>query len=106
MIMNDATPRIEVYEITDPVEIAEARRRHEHYTRNWDWLEAHATEVYSNRGKFICIAGQELFVDDSVAEVVNPAKAAHPEDVGILTRYIPKERGPRIYAAWRSVETL
>ncbi|HMF12565.1 MAG TPA: hypothetical protein VKE94_09675 [Gemmataceae bacterium] len=96
--MSDATPQIEMFEITDPNEIAKARAMHEQFQRNWDWLEAHASDVYSHRGKFICIAGQQLFVGDSIDEVLAGAKAAHPEDVGRLTRYIPKERGLRIYA--------
>src|SRR5438128_375738 len=83
---------------TDSVKNAEARHQMEQYDRNWDWLEANASEVYSHRGKIICIAGQELFVGDDVLEVVARAKAAHPEDSGILTRIVPKERGPRIYA--------
>lgn len=42
---------------TDPVVCAEASRRKERYERNWDWLEAHAKEVYAHRGKYICIVG-------------------------------------------------
>ncbi|MGH9553322.1 MAG: hypothetical protein ACRD3W_28330 [Terriglobales bacterium] len=84
--------------VTDPVECAELARRQDLCERNWDWLEAHATEVYSHRGKYICIAGQELFVGDKVEEVLRTAKEAHPDDDGRFTRYIPQERGPRIYA--------
>ena len=83
---------------TDPVKNAEARRQMEQFDRNWDWLEAHASEVYSHRGKVVCIAGQELFVGDDVLEVLARARAAHPDDHGVLTRRVPKERGPRIYA--------
>ena len=95
--MNDYTPKVEMYEITDPEEAMKARVRHEQFERNWDWLEAHASEVYQHRAKFICIAGQELFVGDSVEDVLARAKVAHPGDHGFLTRYIPKNRGPRIY---------
>jgi hypothetical protein len=84
--------------ISDPVEVAQARVRQQRFERNWDWLEAHASEVYSHRGKYICIAGQQLFVGDTVQEVLAQARAAHPEDDGRFTRYIPKERGARIYA--------
>ncbi len=82
----------------DPAELARAQARGEQFERNWAWLEAHAAEVYSHRGKFICIAGQELFVGDTVEEVLTRAQAAHPEDDGRFTRYIPRERGPRVYA--------
>jgi hypothetical protein len=84
--------------ITDPAEIAAGLARHEQFERNWSWLEAHASEVYSHRGKIICIAGQELFVGEDVHEVVAAARAKHPDDHGYFTRIIPKERGPRIYA--------
>ncbi|HET6883568.1 MAG TPA: hypothetical protein VFI31_25675 [Pirellulales bacterium] len=83
---------------TDPATCAEVARRMDLFERNWSWLEAHASEVYSHRGKFLCISGQELFVGDTVEEVLRAAKAAHPDDDGRFTRYIPKEKGPRIYA--------
>lgn len=84
--------------VTDPVACAEAARRKELYERNWDWLEAHAAEVYSHRGKYICIAGEELFVGDKVNEVVAAANAAHPEDDGRFTRYVPTAKAPQIHA--------
>jgi hypothetical protein len=72
------------------------------FERNWAWLEANSKEVYSHRGKIICIAGQELFVADTTEEVLALAQAAHPDDEGRFTRIIPKERGPRIYGSrWR-----
>ena len=77
---------------TDPGELARARARNERFERNWAWLEGHAAEVYRHRGKFLCIAGEQLFVGDSVEQVLAEAKAAHPEDDGRFTRYIPKER--------------
>jgi hypothetical protein len=83
---------------TDPAVCADVARRMDLFERNWDWLEAHASEVYCHRGKFLCISGQELFVGDTVAEVPEAAKAAHPNDDGRFTRYIPMEKGPRIYA--------
>lgn len=83
---------------TDPVICAEVARRHALFEQNWAWLEANASEVYANRGKFVCIAGQELFVGDSAKAVFDQAKAAHPDDDGCFTRYIPLEWGPRIYA--------
>ena len=44
------------------------------------------------------MAGEELFVADDTEEAIALARAAHPEDDGWFTRYIPKERLPRIYA--------
>jgi hypothetical protein len=84
---------------TNPKGCADAARRKARYEQNWDWLEAHSSEVYAHRGKFVCMAGQELFVGDTVIDVLRSAEAAHPEDDGRFTRYIPLVMGPRIYAA-------
>jgi hypothetical protein len=94
----NTNPKITITEETDPVEIAKSRARLAKFDRNYDWLEAHAAEVFSHRGKHICIAGQELFVADTVEEVIAWAKSTHPEDDGRLIRYIPKTRAARIYA--------
>ncbi len=96
--MNQNGSPITMREENDPVEAAKARERLARFDRNWDWLEEHATEVFSHRGKFICIAGQELFVGDDVREVLARARAAHPDDDGPFFKYIPKERAARIYA--------
>jgi hypothetical protein len=86
-------------EITDPEELAKAQARREQFDRNWAWFEAHAPEIYkAHRGKCLCIAGQELFVADTPEEVLKLARAAHPNDEGRFTRYIPRERTLRIYA--------
>jgi len=90
---------ITVGEVTDPHELAEARAQHERYERNFAWLNAHFQEVYTrHRGKFICVAGEELFVADTSEEVIAKAKAAHPEDDGRLIRYIYPKKIARIYA--------
>jgi|SRR6516165_7107279 hypothetical protein len=100
MVNEDVEMEMEL--VTDPVEIAKARAQRQRCERNWDWLEANSEEVYRHRGRFVCIAGEELFVGDSLDEVIGKATAVHPEDDGRFTRYIPLERGPRIYAdQWR-----
>ena len=98
--MEPNAPRFLVMkEVLDPVELAIARVQDERFERNWSWFEAHAQAIYSDfRGKCLCVAGQELFVADTVEEVLAQAKAAHPDDDGRLTRYIPKEKAHRIYA--------
>ncbi len=86
-------------EVTDPKELAKARAQRERFDRNAAWLQAHAVEVYScNRGKCICIAGEELFVADTPEEVLALAVASHPEDDGRFVHYIPREKLARIYA--------
>jgi len=101
------TNPIVMSEVTDPVELAIERKRWEQADRNSAWLQAHVPEIYSqHRGKCICVAGEELFVADTPEEVFARAKAAHPEDEGVLSRYIPKEKVPRIYASSRTMASL
>jgi hypothetical protein len=83
----------------DPAMLAEMEAQEQRFRRNSDWLQAHIASVYGqHRGKCICVAGGELFVADTVEEVLSQARAAHPEDDGFLLRYIPRERMERIYA--------
>jgi hypothetical protein len=86
-------------EVTDPEEIARAQAQHAQAERNADWLNAHAHEIYTrHRGKCIVVAGQELFVADTSAEVLALARAAHPDDARSIIRYIPEKKMARIYA--------
>jgi len=82
-----------IEELTAGEELTKARQQDERFERNWAWFEAHSAEIYArHRGKCLCIAGQELFVADTPAQALALATAAHPEDDGRFTRYIPKER--------------
>ena len=96
--MNANALPIQMHEETDPVVNEKARERLARFDKNWDWLEAHAAEFYSHRGKNICVAGQQLFVGDSEEDAIAQARAAHPEDDAPFFQYVPKERLPRIYA--------
>src|SRR5690242_10364571 len=89
--------------VTDPEDIARWRARQERFTRNADWLQVHLSEVYSpeNRGRFVCIAGEEPFVADSAQEALALGEAAHPEDDGSFVRYIHRQRLTRFYATLR-----
>jgi hypothetical protein len=85
--------------ITDPEILASANAQWEQAERNSEWLAAHAEKVYqAHRGRYICVAGQELFAADTVEEALAAAKAAHPEDRGVVRRFIPREGVERIYA--------
>jgi hypothetical protein len=98
---------IEMEFITDPQEIARGCVRRESFERNLAWFQTRSSEIYgAHRGKCICIAGQELFVADSPREALALARAAHPEDEGRFTRYIPHERLARIYAAQGPVASM
>jgi hypothetical protein len=84
-------------EVTDPKELAQGRSRRERFDRNFAWLQAHGADIYPHhRGKYICIAGEELFVADTPKEVIALAEAAHPEDDGRFLHYIPREKVARI----------
>jgi hypothetical protein len=77
--------------VADAGELARSRKQDEQFDRNSDWLEAHAAEVYSKcRGQHVCVAGQELFVASSAEQALRLAHAAHPDDEGLLLRYISR----------------
>jgi hypothetical protein len=90
---------IVMQELTDTGELAKARKLREQFDRNSQWLQSNIADVYSkHRGKFICIAGQEPFIATTISAAVAKATAAHPEDEGWFTRYIPLEKVARVYA--------
>ena len=93
-------PTVEVFEVTDPVQLAAARKQSEEFERNSKWLQQHIATIYApaNRGKVVCIAGQEAFFGDSVQEAVARAEAVHPDDTGRFSRYIPMQHLTMIYA--------
>lgn len=93
------SPTFQVEVADDPAEIAAAQQQREQFDRNSQWLQANIPEVYSrHRGQHICIAGQEAFAADTAQEALARAKAAHPDDHGWFTRYIPLEKLARVYA--------
>jgi hypothetical protein len=82
-----------------PEEAAASRKQSGQFDRNRAWLQERVLEIGEKyRGKAICIAGQELFSGDTTKEAIAKAKAAHPEDKGLLVRYICKEKAARVYA--------
>ena len=85
--------------VSDPVELAAAQARRTELEKNLAWYRVRADEICrNNRGKCICIAGQELFVADSLRDAVALATRAHPEERGQFIHSIPLEKMPRIYA--------
>lgn len=97
--MNHQPSTIEMLEVTDRTELALARNQREQFDRNSAWLQQNISEIYAkHRGKCICVAGEELFVADSIKDAIAAATAAHPSDEGWFTRYIPKEKLAKIYA--------
>ena len=75
--------------------------------REWGGVQAHAHEIYTRyHGKFIVVAGEELFVGDTPEEANSLAKAAHPEDKGRLGRYIYPKKMARVYGNQRRMAIL
>lgn len=102
MIARNSTAAPVVEEITDPVELAKSKLQDEQFRRNWDWFVARAAQIYeSNRGKCICVAGQQLFAADTPSEALSLAIHAFPDDNGRFTRIIPPDKMERIYAYQR-----
>ncbi|HEY3246226.1 MAG TPA: hypothetical protein VGM03_23020 [Phycisphaerae bacterium] len=92
-------PAIALREVDDARELAQARKQREQFDRNSAWLQSHIAEVYARyRGQYVCIAGEELFAGATVKGAIAQAAAAHPEDEGWFTRYIPKEKAAKVYA--------
>ena len=90
--------QITMEEMTDPEELAKLQIQWAQAKRNSEWLQTHATEIYRNcRGKFIVVAGEELFVGNTAEEADTLAEATHPEDKGNLGRYIYPKKMIRIY---------
>ena len=105
--LSHASSTVQIELVTDPLELAESQQQDQQFDRNSDWLEAHAADVYPTcRGKHICIAGETLFVGDTAEETLRLAQAAHPDDQGILLRYIPCKKAPRVYAHQRHLANL
>lgn len=99
MIVSNSDPQIVLEIETDPAEVAAARARHERAKRNAAWLNAHAHEVYTrNRGRYVCIAGEEAFAADALEDALAAAKAKHPDDDGSFFFFIPRHKAIRVYA--------
>ena len=103
MIAMKSSP-LAMVEIIDPQEIAKIKAQRARFRKNSDWLQAHVPHVYAqHRGKYICVAGLQLFVADTAPEVVAAARKSHPQDDGLLLRYIPREKLERVYAHSRAL---
>jgi len=103
MIVAVSTPLV-MREVTDPDELAQAVAQRERFHKNLAWLEPRVPQIYAqNRGKCICVAGQELFVGATGAEVIAMARKVHPKDDGLLMRRIPREHMERIYSHCRAI---
>jgi hypothetical protein len=86
----------------------ELARSFEQFKHNLNWFREHATEldVFNRyRGKYIAVAGGELFVGDSASEAFRLAKEKYPDD-SPHRRYIPKTKARHIHAHQRHMEDM
>jgi hypothetical protein len=106
MIISNVHPTITMEVVTDPAEVAAAKALRERYRRNSDWFQAHLEEIAAaHNHKYVCVAGEELFVGDTLEAVLAQARAACSEDEGAFyVRYVRTEKVWRIYAHRRSLE--
>lgn len=109
MIQSNSHPHVtmEVVTETDPAEIAAFRKSMECYARNRDWYQAHLDEIRTaHNHKHVYVAGQELFVGESVQEALSKAKAVHPDEIGsYYYAYVRREKVWKIYAHQRLLES-
>ena len=93
--------------ITDPAVLEQIRQSSEQFHKNDDWLLAHWNDLVPGvYGKHLVVAGQEAFISDSMEDALARAKAAHPDDMGIISRYVFPPTGPRIYAIRGTVASV
>ncbi len=91
-------PPFLVEEVHDPAEVARCRSQDERARRNHAWLQSHWAELLPHaRGRFLAVAGQQAFLGDTPDEAWAHARAAHPDDKGAFSQYVPLEGGPRVY---------
>jgi hypothetical protein len=100
-------PQVVITEVTNPEDVARFHRIEEQGRANSEWLQTHWADVLpAARGKFLAVAGQQAFIADTALEATALARAAHPDDEGVLVQYVRTTRGPRIYATQWGVARL
>lgn len=89
-------PHFVIEVVDDPVSNARLKEQHERFKRNSDWLQSHWSDVLPQAfGKCLVVAGQQAFIADTGREALALAKAAHPDDTGLLIQYVNPHPGPR-----------
>jgi hypothetical protein len=64
-----------------PEELALWRRQNAVFLKNREWFRTNAQELYKNyAGRFICVAGGEVFAGDDAQDVYSRAYTVYPEE--------------------------
>jgi hypothetical protein len=96
-----------IEEVNNPAETALLREQDDQLARNQQWLQGHWSDLLPGAfGKFVAVAGQQAFVAENSATARARAVAAHLEDKGVLVQFVRPEKGPRLYANWRQLDSL
>jgi hypothetical protein len=100
-------PKITFEEVPASARTERDRLADEQFHRNTKWLAAHWADVLPQaHGRFIAVSGQEAFIADTIEEALARAKAAHPDDEGIVSQYVLPPGGPRIYGNRWGMDSL
>jgi len=85
------SPLMAIREMTDPADLARAQAHPEEFDRNWIWLKAHATEIYTrHRGKYVVVAAGQKFIGETANEAWSRAAEAGIDDKGSFIMQVPK----------------
>jgi hypothetical protein len=84
----------------DPAERTAFAARHEKFLRNMTWFEQNLADIRTRYGgRFVCVAGGQVFVADSAREAVALAHTAHPDERGAgYFTYVTPVRGAESHA--------
>jgi hypothetical protein len=87
---------VETCEVSDEERAANIAAS-EQFQLNLAWWNARVKEIRdAHTGKFVCVAGQELFVGDDPDEVIARAEAAHPNPGrGFLSLFRLRQTGEK-----------
>ncbi len=85
---NPVTLEVEEAPAVNGLDLAHERR----LKKNLDWLNARWDDLLPRtRGKFVAVAGQEVFIADTYQAAMDLARAAHPDDDAAWVQRVPEE---------------
>src|SRR4051812_15382421 len=88
-----------IEQVTDPAEVAMYREVFAAADLNFKWLDENWHAVLPQAyDKYLAVAGQQAFIADTPQQARALAIAAHPDDKGLICRFVSSHKGPRIYA--------